>query len=97
LDNYNVPHGKLEMAGNNVCFDRQRVAKYMPTLHDHFHYRNLDISSFKVSCSRLNPEVFDQMKKPESIHRPLSCIAQSVAEYNFYIDNFLFVSDEHRD
>ena len=35
------------MCGNSICQDRRFLFKSMPNLEKFFHYRNLDVSSFK--------------------------------------------------
>ena len=42
-----VPAGASPMCGNSVCQDRRFLARYMPRLEGHFHYRNLDVSTLK--------------------------------------------------
>lgn len=93
LEDANVDHefAGLPMAGSSVQFDRRMVERYMPVMASWFHpYRNLDISSFKEGCRFLNPSVFSKLPEPEKPHRPLGCITNTVAEYQFYIDNFLW-------
>lgn len=38
---------KLPMCGSTINFDRSFLAHHMVRLHDIFHYRNIDVSSFK--------------------------------------------------
>src|SRR5262245_14987873 len=33
------------MCGNSICQDRRFLARWMPKLEAHFHYRNLDVST----------------------------------------------------
>ena len=40
--------GKSPMCGNSICQDRRFMARYLPELESYFHYRNLDVSVFKV-------------------------------------------------
>ena len=40
-----VPARKSPMCGNSICQDRRFMARWMPTLEDYFHYRNLDVST----------------------------------------------------
>ncbi len=70
------------MCGNSVCQDRQFLRKYMPNLHDFFHYRNLDVSTLKELQARWNPELASFEKKGR--HRALDDIKESIAELRHY-------------
>ena len=52
-----VPAGKSPMCGNSICQDRRFMARYMPDLEKYFHYRNLDVSTFKELARRWKPEI----------------------------------------
>jgi len=43
------------MCGNGVHFDRKFLDKYMPNLHDLFHYRNFDVSTLKQMVMAVLP------------------------------------------
>lgn len=76
------------MCGNTICQDRRFLARHMPRLHDFFHYRNLDVSSFKIACNLWVPNM-PAMPQKDSDHRALSDIRQSIDEMRAYRD-FLF-------
>ena len=40
-----VPPRVSPMCGSSICQDRRFLARWMPALEDHFHYRNLDVST----------------------------------------------------
>lgn len=84
---------KLPMCGSNVAnFDRLFIKRFMPALHLFFHYRNIDLSSVKELCKINNPSVFEM--KPDSsskTHRVADCLEETLNEYKFYRDNFLWV------
>ena len=52
-----VPAGASPMCGNSICQDRRFLARWMPRLEAHFHYRNLDVSTLKELVRRWKPEV----------------------------------------
>jgi oligoribonuclease len=83
-----VPAGKSPMCGNSICQDRRFLARLMPELERHFHYRNLDVSSLKVLAQRWRPEVADSFTKV-SAHRALEDIRDSIAELRHYREHFL--------
>ncbi len=45
--------GKSPLCGNTIGQDRRFLVKYMPRLHDFFHYRSIDVSSIKELVSSL--------------------------------------------
>ena len=47
-----VPPNKSPMCGNSICQDRRFLARWMPGLERHFHYRNMDVSTLKELCQR---------------------------------------------
>jgi oligoribonuclease len=83
-----VPAGKSPMCGNSICQDRRFLARWMPGLERHFHYRNLDVSTLKELCRRWRPEVAAGFVKG-STHLALDDIRDSVAELRYYREHFL--------
>lgn len=90
LDDHGVEHGKFPTSGNNVGFDREFLDRWMPELNKHFHYRKIDVSSFKEACRDLNSRVFEHAPKKNEMHRAYPDILESAAEYKFYVENFLW-------
>lgn len=78
-----VPPKTSPMCGNSVCQDRRFLAHYMPGLEAYFHYRHVDVSTFKELARRWAPEVFQSLHK-EGAHRALADIEESVAELRHY-------------
>tara|TARA_B100001115_G_C15731645_1_gene356387 strand:- start:56 stop:607 length:552 start_codon:yes stop_codon:yes gene_type:complete len=74
--------GASPMCGNSICQDRQFLRRWMPELHDYFHYRNLDVSSLKILASFWNPEA-PKFKKKGS-HRAIDDVRESIAELRYY-------------
>lgn len=85
------------MHGSSIHFDRLVMQIYMPKLEKHFHYRNMDVSTLKTLCSQFNPELFAKLNwddaNPEKQHRAVADCMDSIHEFLFYVDNFLFVRD----
>jgi len=67
------------------------MARLMPKLEAYFHYRNLDVSSLKELASRWAPEVYAGFIK-DSSHLALDDIKDSIAELEYYRENFLKLS-----
>jgi oligoribonuclease len=78
-----VPAGKSPMCGNSICQDRRFLARCMPRLERHFHYRNLDVSTLKELARRWAPSVLDGFSKAGA-HTALSDIRESVKELAHY-------------
>lgn len=70
------------LCGNSVCTDRQFLLKHMPELATFFHYRHLDVSSFKEVFKRWLPAEKRLYKKSQ--HLALSDIYDSIDEMRFY-------------
>jgi oligoribonuclease len=79
------------MSGNSVCQDRRFLARWMPALERHFHYRNLDVSTLKELALRWRPEVAAALTK-QSSHRAADDIRESIRELAYYRDHFLRLS-----
>ena len=85
-----VPAGASPMCGNSICQDRRFLARYMPALERHFHYRNLDVSTLKELARRWYPGVAGALVK-QSAHQARADILESIAELRFYRER-LFVT-----
>ncbi len=83
-----VKKGHSPMCGNSVWQDRRFLSKYMPQLEQYFHYRLLDVSTFKECAKRWAPELYKGFKK-QSKHQALLDIQESIEELKYYRDNWL--------
>ena len=83
-----VPANKSPMCGNSICQDRRFLARWMPGLERHFHYRNMDVSTVKELCLRWAPDIAKGHVK-ESTHLALADIRDSIAELRYYRQTFL--------
>jgi oligoribonuclease len=71
------------MCGNSICQDRRFLARWMPKLESHFHYRNLDVSTLKELVRRWKPEILKGFSK-EGKHEALADILESIEELKYY-------------
>jgi oligoribonuclease len=78
-----VPGNSSPMCGNSICQDRRFLARWMPRLEAHFHYRNLDVSTLKELVRRWKPEVLRGFAK-EGKHEALADIRESIEELKYY-------------
>ncbi len=83
-----VPPNTSPMCGNSVCQDRRFLARFMPRLEAHFHYRNLDVSTLKELARRWKPEIMPGLSK-QSKHEALADIYESIEELKYYRTHFL--------
>lgn len=82
-----VPARTSPMCGNSICQDRRFLARWMPKFEDHFHYRNLDVSTVKELAKRWKPEVMQGLKK-HGKHEALADIYESIEELRHYREQF---------
>jgi len=87
-----VPGNKSPMCGNSICQDRRFLYRYMPTLEQYFHYRNLDVSTVKELAKHWKPNIVKQFKK-KSLHLAMEDIKESIDELKHYRETF-FIIDE---
>jgi oligoribonuclease len=78
-----VPANTSPMCGNSICQDRRFLARWMPQLESHFHYRNLDVSTLKELVRRWKPEAAKGFTK-EGKHEALADILESIEELKYY-------------
>lgn len=71
------------LCGNTIGQDRRFLVKYMPKLHDFFHYQSIDVSTVKQLARRWYGKKAEPPAKKEC-HRALEDILESIAELSFY-------------
>ncbi len=76
--------GKAPLGGNTVGTDRGFLARDMPELEAHLHYRIVDVSSIKELSRRWYPRVYFAAPKKSGGHRALADIRESIAELRYY-------------
>nr|WP_275585591.1 oligoribonuclease [Blastococcus saxobsidens] len=79
------------LCGNSIGTDRGFLARDMPELDDHLHYRMVDVSSVKELARRWFPRVYFAQPAKGLAHRALADIIESVRELAYYRDT-LFVA-----
>jgi oligoribonuclease len=76
--------GTAPLAGNTIGTDRAFLAKYMPRIDNHLHYRSVDVSSIKELCRRWFPRVYFNSPEKHGGHRALADILESIRELEYY-------------
>lgn len=80
------------LAGSTIDFDRAFLEREMPTLHDLFHYRSINVTTLNELAARWAPAIHasrpgaDEEKKP---HRALPDILMSIEQLRYYRANFI--------
>jgi oligoribonuclease len=75
---------KAPLAGNTVYVDRGFIARDMPALDAHLHYRLVDVSSIKELARRWFPRVYYNAPTKHGGHRALADIRESIEELKYY-------------
>jgi oligoribonuclease len=75
---------RAPLAGNTVGTDRGFLARDMPALESHLHYRVVDVSSIKELVRRWYPRVYFQAPPKTGNHRALGDIKDSIDELRYY-------------
>lgn len=76
--------GGAPLAGNSIATDRGFLARDMPDLDAHLHYRMIDVSSLKELARRWYPRVFYAKPEKGLAHRALADIRESIRELDYY-------------
>ena len=72
------------LCGNSIATDRSFIARDMPALNEHLHYRMVDVSSIKELVRRWYPRVYFGQPPKGMAHRALADIHESIQELEYY-------------
>ena len=72
------------LCGNSIATDRGFLARDMPRLDTHLHYRMIDVSSIKELCRRWFPRSYFGQPQKGLAHRALADIRESIRELEYY-------------
>ncbi len=81
------------LCGNTIGMDRRFLARYLPELEAHLHYRSIDVSTLKELCRRWYPDVYRRRPGKSERHRALDDVRDSIAELRYYRDAMLRAPD----
>jgi oligoribonuclease len=72
------------LCGNSIATDRGFIARDMPALDEHLHYRMVDVSSIKELAKRWYPRVYQAQPEKGLAHRAREDIGESIRELAYY-------------
>ncbi len=75
---------KAQLAGNSVGTDRNFLARDMPAVVDHLHYRVIDVSTIKELARRWYTRAYFHSPAKSGGHRALGDIKDSIRELRYY-------------
>lgn len=75
---------RVPLCGNSIATDRAFIARDMPTLDAHLHYRMVDVSSIKELARRWYPRAYFASPPKHGGHRALADIRESIQELRYY-------------
>jgi len=88
---YKFTAGKPPIAGNSITMDRVFLEKYLPNFYANIHYRSIDVTTVKELARRWNIELYSKAPEKTGNHRALGDIKDSIAELNYYREEFFKV------
>ncbi|HEY6794691.1 MAG TPA: oligoribonuclease [Kineosporiaceae bacterium] len=75
---------RAPLAGNSVSTDRGFLARDMPELESHLHYRIIDVSSIKELARRWYTRAYFASPEKTGNHRALADVRESIRELRYY-------------
>lgn len=89
-----VPEARtVPLCGNSIGTDRRFLARYLPDIENHLHYRSVDVSTIKELVKRWYPGADGKKPFKAGDHRALGDIRESISELRFYRER-VFVRTE---
>jgi oligoribonuclease len=77
--------GQAFLCGNSVHHDWRFLVRYMPSLEQYLHYRQVDVSTVKVLVQAWAKNI--AYDKQQSNHRALADVHASIAELRYYCEH----------
>ncbi|MBO1755985.1 oligoribonuclease [Allobranchiibius sp. CTAmp26] len=84
ITEYAPEERRWPLGGNTVSTDRGFLARDMPTLEAHLHYRIIDVSSIKELSRRWFPKAYYAAPAKHGGHRALADIRESIDELRYW-------------
>ena len=74
----------VPLCGNSIGTDRRFLARHLPEIEEHLHYRSVDVSTIKELARRWYPASLKAQPHKGASHRALDDIRESIEELRFY-------------
>lgn len=74
----------VPLCGNSIGTDRRFLARHLPEIEHHLHYRSVDVSTIKELAKRWMPELLVRAPAKVGSHRALDDIRESIEELRYY-------------
>ncbi|MGH9023930.1 MAG: oligoribonuclease [Acidimicrobiia bacterium] len=74
----------VPLCGSSIGVDRRFLARYLPDVEGHLHYRSIDVSSLKELARRWYPQAYRARPGKKEGHRALADVTESIAELAHY-------------
>ena len=74
----------VPLCGNSIGTDRRFLARYLPEIEEHLHYRSVDVSTIKELARRWYPGSINAVPRKAAAHRALDDIRESISELQWY-------------
>ena len=74
----------IPLCGNSIGTDRRFLAKYLPEIENHLHYRSVDVSTIKELVKRWYPGLEITRPTKAGAHRALDDVQESIRDLKFY-------------
>jgi oligoribonuclease len=74
----------VPLCGNSIGTDRRFLARWLPDIESHLHYRSVDVSSIKELAKRWYPDAAAAAPSKGGSHRALDDIRESVDELRHF-------------
>jgi oligoribonuclease len=90
-----VPEARtVPLCGNSIGTDRRFLARYLPEIENHLHYRSVDVSTIKELVKRWYPGADTKRPFKAGNHRALGDVHESIAELRFYRERVFVAVDQ---
>jgi oligoribonuclease len=74
----------VPLCGNSIGTDRRFLARYLPDIENHLHYRSVDVSTVKELARRWYPTTLAGAPHKGGGHRAMDDVRESVAELRYW-------------
>ncbi len=80
-----VPNARsVPLCGNSIGTDRRFLARHLPEIEEHLHYRSIDVSTIKELARRWYPQTLAAAPQKVGGHRALDDVRESVEELRYF-------------